>query len=100
MTRSDLIQRLAEKQKVSWQRAEVLVEAVFAGMEQSLRRGERIEIRGFGTFQVRRYQGYTGRNPRTGERVEVASKRLPFFKASKNLAAVIDGGREKDPRMK
>jgi len=62
-------------------------------MEQSLRRGERIEIRGFGTFQVRSYKGFQGRNPRTGTPVEVAAKRLPFFKVSKNLAAEVNGGR-------
>jgi hypothetical protein len=60
----------------------------------TLRRGEHIEIRGFGTFQVRSYKGYTGRNPSTGEIVEVAPKRLPFFKASKNLVASINGGRK------
>jgi integration host factor subunit beta len=64
-------------------------------MEQSLHRGERIEIRGFGTFQVRSYKGFEGRNPRTGDVVQVAPKRLPFFKVSKNLAASIDAGRER-----
>ena len=81
---------------MSVQRAEFVVDAVFACMEQSMRRGERVEIRGFGTFQVRSYKGYAGRNPKTGEAIQVAPKRLPFFKVSKNLAAQVGGGREKN----
>jgi integration host factor subunit beta len=73
--------------------AENLVLTIFGSMQESLRLGERIEIRGFGTFQVRSYKGYKGRNPRTGTRVEVAPKLLPFFKVSKNLAADVNGGR-------
>ena len=89
MTTADLVERLAEKTQMSVQRAEFVVNAVFGCMEQSFRRGERIEIRGFGTFQVRSYKGYAGRNPKTGNVVQVAPKRLPFFKVGKNLAAKI-----------
>ena len=92
MTKAYLIERLAVKKMMARHHAELVVEAVFACMEQSLRRGERIEIRGFGMFQVRSYKGYEGRNPQTGEAIHVAPKRLPFFKVSKNLAARIDGG--------
>jgi integration host factor subunit beta len=95
VTKSDLVERLAEKTKMSVQRAEFVVNAVFACMEHSFRRGERVEIRGFGTFQVRSYKGYEGRNPKTGEAIQVGPKRLPFFKVSKNLAAQVSGGREK-----
>ena len=95
MTKAELIERLSEKTKMSVQRAELVVNAVFACLEQSLRRGERIEIRGFGTFQVRSYKGYEGRNPKTGEAIQVAPKRLPFFKVSKNLATQVGGVREK-----
>jgi integration host factor subunit beta len=66
-------------------------------MEQSIRRSEKIEIRGFGTFQVRSYRAYRGRNPRTGRIVEVKPKRLPHFKASTALAARIDQERGKRP---
>jgi integration host factor subunit beta len=93
MTRDDLIERLAVQTKMSRTQADNLVCTIFGSMEQSLRLGERIEIRGFGTFQVRSYKGYKGRNPRTGTHVEVAPKRLPFFKVSKNLAADVNGGR-------
>ena len=95
MTRDDLIERIARRTKMNRTQAENLVFTIFGSMERSLRQGERIEIRGFGTFQVRRYKGYKGRNPRTGAPVEVAPKRLPFFKVSKNLAAELNGGREK-----
>ena len=94
MTRDDLIERIARRTKMSRSQAENLVCTIFGTMEQSLRQGERIEIRGFGTFQVRSYKGYKGRNPRTGTYVEVAPKRLPFFKVSKNLAAELNSGRE------
>jgi integration host factor subunit beta len=100
MTKADLIQRLADKTKMSVQRAELLVDSIFACMEMSLHRGERIEIRGFGTFQVRSYKGYEGRNPKTGDAVQVAPKRLPFFKASQNLAAKINEAARRTMSMK
>jgi len=93
MTRDDLIERIAMRTKLSRTQAENLVFTIFGSIQESLRQGERIEIRGFGTFQVRSYKGYKGRNPRTGIPVEVAPKRLPFFKVSKNLAADVNGGR-------
>jgi len=97
MTRDDLIERIARRTKMSRPQAEILVCTIFGSMEQSLLQGERIEIRGFGTFKVRSYKGYKGRNPRTGTPVEVAPKRLPFFRVSKNLAAEVNGGRAKSP---
>jgi len=95
MTKADLVERLAQEKRMARQHAELLVDTVFATMEQSLGRGERIEIRGFGTYQIRSYKGYTGRNPSTGETVHVAPKRMPFFKASKNLVASINDGQKK-----
>ena len=95
VTKAKLVEGLAQKTKMSVQRAEFVVNAVFACLEQSLLRGERIEIRGFGTFQIRDYKGYRGRNPRTGEVIHVPPKRLPFLKVSKTLAAQIGGGRDK-----
>jgi integration host factor subunit beta len=89
MTKAKLVEHLGQKTKMSVQRAEFVVNAIFACLEQSMRRGERIEIRGFGTFQVRSYKGYAGRNPKTGEAIQVPPKRQPFFKVSKNLAAQV-----------
>lgn len=85
MTKSDLIERLCELQKIPKGRAEALVNCIFDCMEDSLRRGERIEIRGFGSFEIRSYRAYEGRNPRTGSSVPVRPKRLPFFKVGKEL---------------
>lgn len=85
MTKSDLIYRMCETLRVPIGRAEDTVNAIFGAIEQALDRGERIEIRGFGSFEVRDYRGYTGRNPRTGSTVEVKPKRLAFFKVGKEL---------------
>jgi integration host factor subunit beta len=85
MTKSDLIDLLCEAQKMPKGRAELLINAIFDCMEASLRRGERIEIRGFGSFEIRNYRAYEGRNPRTGTAVNVKPKRLPFFKVGKEL---------------
>lgn len=85
MTKSDLIDKLCESQKLPKGRAELLVNVVFDSMEAALRRGERIEIRGFGSFEIRNYRSYEGRNPRTGVTVKVQPKRLPFFKVGKEL---------------
>ena len=85
MTKSDLIQRIAEKLKMPTARAESIVNTVFGAMVDALTKGDRIEIRGFGTFEVRSYKGYEGRNPKTGNPVQVAPKKLPFFKIGKEL---------------
>jgi integration host factor subunit beta len=81
---------LAASQVVGGARAELLVDAVFGCMEQSIRRDEKIEIRGFGSFTVRQYRAYDGRNPRTDAIVPVKPKRLAFFKVGKELAARIN----------
>ena len=73
-------------------RAELLINAIFDCMEASLRRGERIEIRGFGSFEIRNYRAYEGRNPRTGSAVAVKPKRLPFFKVGKELKERVNAG--------
>jgi integration host factor subunit beta len=92
MTKSDLIDVLCETQKIPKGRAELLVQVVFESMEASLKRGERIEIRGFGSFELRSYRPYEGRNPRTGVRVSVQPKRLPFFKVGKELKERVNNG--------
>jgi integration host factor subunit beta len=92
MTKSDLIDVLCELQKVPKGRAELLVHVIFDSMEASLKRGERIEIRGFGSFEIRNYRPYEGRNPRTGVTVSVQPKRLPFFKVGKELKERVNAG--------
>jgi integration host factor subunit beta len=92
MTKSDLVDALCEAQKMPKGRAELLVNVIFDSMEASLRRGERIEIRGFGSFEIREYRAYEGRNPRTGSAVAVRPKRLPFFKVGKELKERVNDG--------
>ena len=92
MTKSDLIDVLCETQKLPKGRAELLVHIIFDAMEASLKRGERIEIRGFGSFEIRNYRSYEGRNPRTGVSVSVKPKRLPFFKVGKELKERVNDG--------
>src|SRR5256885_10045868 len=97
MTKSDLIEHLCQVQKLPKGRAELLVNTIFDCLEQSLRRGERIEIRGFGSFEIRHYRAYQGRNPRTGSTVAVKPKRLPFFKVGKELKERVNNAvRKKD----
>ncbi len=90
MNKSELIEIIAEKSKVPKKRAEEAVNLVFDSMCQALAKGDRIEIRGFGSFVNRDYESYTGRNPRTGESIEVAPKKLPFFKVGKELKERVD----------
>jgi integration host factor subunit beta len=85
MTKSDLIEVVASKLHLPKGKAELIVNCIFESMEESLRTGERIEIRGFGSFEIRHYKAYEGRNPRTGDPVGVQPKRLPFFKVGKEL---------------
>ena len=92
MTKSELIDAVAERTKITKSRAEQVVNCVFDSMTTALERGEGIEIRGFGSFTVRKYKAYEGRNPRTGETVHVAEKRLPFFKVGKDLRERVNAG--------
>jgi len=92
MNKSELVERLAERAKITKKRAEQVVNLVFDQMAQALRNGERIEIRGFGSFTSKSYDAYTGRNPRTGETIHVPAKRLPFFKVGKELKERVDYG--------
>lgn len=93
MTKSELIDTLAERGSLTKTKAEAVVNCVFDAMVKALERSEGVEIRGFGSFTVRPYKPYAGRNPRTGERVEVPAKRLPFFKVGKELREIVDKSR-------
>lgn len=86
MTRSDLIDRLAETEEgIGVKVAEQVVQEIFGSMAETLIAGNRIEIRGFGSFEIREYDGYSGRNPKTGLEVVVKPKKSPFFKVGKEL---------------
>lgn len=86
MTKSELIQRLAERNTHLYQRdVERIVSTVFDEIAAALSRGDRVELRGFGAFSVKRRGARMGRNPRTGESVQVGEKHIPFFKTGKEL---------------
>ncbi len=90
MNKAELINKVSEQTNVTQKVAKVIVDTLFEGMKESLQKGERIEIRGFGSFMVRNYGGYKGRNPKTGEIVEVPPKKLPFFKVGKELKEMVN----------
>ena len=91
MNKSELVEQLAAKKDISNKRAEEVVNLVFASMTEALAEGDRIEIRGLGSFVIKDYETYTGRNPKTGEPITVSPKKLPFFKVGKELKERIIG---------
>ncbi len=93
MTKSERIDALAARSDLTKARAELVVNCIFDAMTEALERGEGIEIRGFGSFTVRPYKPYNGRNPRTGQPVPVPAKRLPFFKVGKDLKELVNNSR-------
>jgi len=90
MNKSELIEALSKKENLTEKKAMDIVNLVFDGFTDELKKGGRIEIRGFGSFVVRSYESYTGRNPKTGNNISVAPKRLPFFKVGKELKEKIN----------
>ena len=90
MNKSDLILKLAEKHNLTDKNATQIIDLVFNGFSGTLKNGGRIEIRGFGSFTVRKYKAYKGRNPKNGEHVDVKPKRSPFFKVGRELKKMVD----------
>lgn len=90
MNKSDLIDMLARDQSFSSKTAESIIDTVLDAMTESLVSGDNVEIRGFGSFTVREYKSYDGKNPKTGEIVRVKPKKLPFFKVGKELRQAVD----------
>jgi integration host factor subunit beta len=90
MTKSDLITALAAKEQLTDKNAIDTINLIFSGFADTLKKGDRIEVRGFGSFTVREYKAYTGRNPRTGKNIKVRPKKLPFFKVGKELKDLVD----------
>jgi integration host factor subunit beta len=91
MTKADLIEEVSKVVDMTRKDSEVIVEAIFDSVVRSLRQGDKIEIRGFGSFRTRQRQPRVGRNPKTGARVDVPAKRIPFFKPSKELKDIVNG---------
>ena len=90
MNNSELIDILKNRMLLSTKEARNFCDTFFNAIMESLSREERVEIRGFGSFTVKKYKSYTGRNPKTGEKITVSSKRLPFFKVGKELKEIVD----------
>ncbi|HMQ10277.1 MAG TPA: HU family DNA-binding protein [Oligoflexia bacterium] len=90
MTKSDLIENLSERINLPKRQAEMIVELIFDSMIEALQSGDRIEIRGFGSFKIKDYKAYMGRNPKTGEKVSVKPKKRPFFKVGKELREAVN----------
>ena len=90
MNKSELIKTLAEENAISADEATIVVNTFFDSIRQALLADQRVEIRGLGSFKIKEYQGYSGRNPKTGEVVSVAPKKLPFFRAGKELKEYIN----------
>jgi integration host factor subunit beta len=97
MTKADLIEEVSRVVEMTRKEAEVIVEAIFDSIVRALRSGDKIEIRGFGSFRTRQRQPRVGRNPKTGTRVEVPAKKIPYFKPSKELKDVVNHPNHNDP---
>jgi integration host factor subunit beta len=92
MTKADLIEEVSRLAELTRKDSEVIVETIFDSIVNSLRAGDKIEIRGFGSFRTRQRKPRVGRNPKTGDRVDVPAKKIPFFKPSKELKDVVNTG--------
>jgi integration host factor subunit beta len=90
MNKIDVIQTLKDSNNLTKSEAETVVNLFFNKMSEALAQGDRVEIRGLCSFFVKKYGGYTGRNPKNGEKVKVAPKKLPFFKVGKELKDRVD----------
>jgi len=90
MNRSDLINSLKDNEALSRKAAEKVVDTFFGAISDTICKGQRVEIRGFGSFTVKKYKSYTGRNPKTGKKISVTPKKLPFFKVGKELKGMVD----------
>jgi integration host factor subunit beta len=98
MTKADLIDEVSRLAELTRKDSEVIVETIFESVVRSLRVGDKIEIRGFGSFRTRQRKPRVGRNPKTGDRVEVPAKKIPFFKPSKELKDMVNNYVEPQPQ--
>jgi len=90
MTKADLVEEVAKVTELTRKDSEVIVDTMFESVIKALKTGEKLEVRGFGSFRVRQRNARVGRNPKTGEKVEVPAKRVPYFKPSKELKDLIN----------
>lgn len=90
MTKADLVEQVAHTTALTKKHAELIVNTVFESIVESLREGDKIELRGFGSFRIRQRNARIGRNPKTGEKVPVPAKRIPYFKPGKELKEMLN----------
>jgi integration host factor subunit beta len=90
MTKADLVEEVSKVTELTRKDSEVIVDTLFESVIKALRTGDKLEVRGFGSFRVRQRNARVGRNPKTGEKVEVPAKRVPYFKPSKELKDLIN----------
>ena len=97
MTKADLVEEVSRVTELTRKDSEVIVDTLFESVIKALRDGDKLEVRGFGSFRVRQRNARVGRNPKTGEKVEVPAKRVPYFKPSKELKDLINDGTKGTP---
>jgi integration host factor subunit beta len=90
MTKADLVEEVSKVTELTRKDSEVIVDTLFESVIKALKTGDKLEVRGFGSFRVRQRNARVGRNPKTGEKVEVPAKRVPYFKPSKELKDIIN----------
>lgn len=90
MNKSQLIERIAREEGITVKNSAAVVNVIFDSISGSLARGDRVEIRGFGSLKVKNYSKYQGRNPKTGEVIQVKEKKLPYFKVGKEMRERVD----------
>jgi integration host factor subunit beta len=90
MTKAELVEEVSEKTGLPKKQAEIVVNTVFESIVETLKTGEKIELRGFGSFRIRQRDSRMGRNPKTGDKVDVPAKRIPYFKPGKELRELLN----------
>ncbi len=90
MNKSELIKTLSEENNISMEESVIVVNTFFDSIRNELSQGNRVEIRGFGSFKIKEYEGYQGRNPKSGKQVKVQPKKLPFFRPGKELKEYLN----------
>jgi len=91
MTKAELVEEVARVSELTKKHSEIIVNTVFDSIVEALRKDDKIELRGFGSFRIRQRRSRQGRNPKTGDKVDVPAKRIPYFKPGKELKELING---------
>ena len=97
MTKAELIEEVSRVSDLTKKHSEIIVDTVFKSIINALHRGDKIELRGFGSFRIRQRESRKGRNPKTGERVDVPAKKVPYFNPGKELKELINQSHEQKP---